>query len=83
MRFFSIFEKRPNPNNDVAFANAKKVIEVIDSVGDWGEIKDLVVEGAPFTCQADAIASVKTIKEWVSKYSVFYNLEYISQYVDS
>ncbi len=51
----------------IAYTNAKKVIQVLDAVEDWESIKDLVVEDAPFYCQAEAIAEVKTIKgvyEW-------------------
>jgi hypothetical protein len=48
----------------VGFANAKKVIACMDEVGKWEDVKDLIVEDAPFTCQADALAEVKTIKGW-------------------
>ena len=64
MKFFSIFNSKTHPEEPTAFSNAKKVIEVLDSVGDWGEIKDIVEEGAPFVCQADALADVKTIRGW-------------------
>ena len=53
-----------NENESAAFENAKKVIQGLDSVEDWDSIKDLIVEDAPFECQADAIADVKTIKGW-------------------
>ena len=41
-----------------------QVIRVLDAVEDWDSIKDLVVDDAPFSCQADAIAEVKTVKDW-------------------
>jgi hypothetical protein len=59
----SVFKSLGEPE---AFTSSKKVIHVLDTVGDWEDIKHLIVEGAPFTCQADALAEVKTIKEWVS-----------------
>ena len=37
---------------------------MLDEVEDWDSIKDLVVNDAPFSCQADAIAEVKTVKDW-------------------
>lgn len=51
------------PEN-VAFENAKKVMKAIDDVTPWDDVAHLVVEDCPFTCQADAIADVKTLKGW-------------------
>ncbi|GFH44113.1 hypothetical protein CTEN210_00587 [Chaetoceros tenuissimus] len=47
-----------------ALKNAKEVIEVLDSAGDWATIESLVAKDATFTCQAEALADVKTVKEW-------------------
>jgi hypothetical protein len=64
MKFFSIFNSKTHPEEPTAFSNAKKVIQVLDKVGDWDEIKDIVEEGAPFVCEADARSDVKTIRGW-------------------
>eukprot|EP01082_Thalassiosira_pseudonana_P007231 g7163.t1 g7163 contig23:2026011-2026505(-) len=55
---------RKSPDEPAAFTSAKKVIFVLDSVGNWDDIVDLIVADAPFTCQADTLAEVKTIKDW-------------------
>lgn len=55
-------------SEDIAFANAKKVITVCDNGEPFDEIQDLVVEDAPFECQAEAMKDVATVKaydEWM------------------
>jgi hypothetical protein len=49
---------------DAAFANAKKIMDVIDHVKPWADIAELVVEDCPFLCQADALKGVTTVKAW-------------------
>ena len=49
-------DEHPEP---AAFANGKKVIQVLDAVEDWEIVNDLVVDDAPFTCQADALGDCK------------------------
>lgn len=50
----------------VAFTNAKKVIDVLDFAKDWDDIKDIVVDGAPFHCQADALGECVSDSAWPS-----------------
>jgi hypothetical protein len=47
-----------------AFTNAKRIMVALDAPKPFEEIADIVVEGAPFICQAAALDGVDTIKAW-------------------
>eukprot|EP00545_Synedropsis_sp_CCMP1620_P014374 CAMPEP_0119016102 /NCGR_PEP_ID=MMETSP1176-20130426/11815_1 /TAXON_ID=265551 /ORGANISM="Synedropsis recta cf, Strain CCMP1620" /LENGTH=143 /DNA_ID=CAMNT_0006969429 /DNA_START=432 /DNA_END=863 /DNA_ORIENTATION=+ len=58
-------------DEDIAFTNAKKVINVCDNGKPFDEIQDLVVPDAPFDCQADAMKDIETVKgydEWMAAF---------------
>mmetsp|Transcript_23194 Transcript_23194/g.57200 ORF Transcript_23194/g.57200 Transcript_23194/m.57200 type:complete len:133 (-) Transcript_23194:332-730(-) len=48
-------------------------MESIDSSKLCDEIKDLVVEDAPFVCRADALADINTVKAWADCWMVNFN----------
>jgi hypothetical protein len=51
-------------DEDLALTNAKKIMAAVDAAKPFEEISDIVVEDAPFICQADALAGVNTVKAW-------------------
>lgn len=49
---------------EAAFTNAKHIMECVDAGIPFECIESIVVEDAPFICQADALADVKTVRAW-------------------
>lgn len=51
-----------------AFENAKAFVDALESFKGWEGCRQYVVDGAPFSCQASALADVTTVEgyaQWV------------------
>ena len=54
-----------------AFENAKQFFETLEALKGWAGCKEYVAAGAPFVCQSDAMADVKTVEgycEWAAAF---------------
>jgi hypothetical protein len=50
---------------NLALENATKVQVAADSATGFAGVADYVVDGAPFTCQAPALAEITTVKDYM------------------
>lgn len=48
---------------DIAFTNAKKIMEALEYIKPWEDIADLLVEDCPHICQADMMKDITTVKQ--------------------